>query len=449
MMLPTIKPLAKQILIVVSVFLLINVLFGSALTSFRLVSKFAAPTRPSISLPSTPSSGTQLETGGTESGAIRFIVWEGALNIFKHYPILGSGVETFAYSYYQYRPAAHNLTSEWDFLYNKAHNEYLNYLATTGIVGFGSYILVIGTFIVFCIKFLVLNTQKKILAASLLASYVSYLVSNIFGFSTVSTALFSFLFPALTFAATNSFQSLNIKIPFPKRISQIILLLTISYLLLTISKLWYADTIFSSGIHSAESGNTSQAYNSLSLAVAFRNEPYYLSELASAAAGSALALKETDATLSGILKDTAMKGTDELLKENPKNISFWRTAIRTYYDLTLLDDSLNPKLLSIFDTTISLAPTDPKLLYNKAVVLGTLDQTAKAIEALNSAIKLKSNYTDAYFALGLFHYDSGNYKEAVSNMRNVLKVAPQEGDTLEKLNEWGAKGIATKSSEIN
>ncbi|MCL4366502.1 O-antigen ligase family protein, partial [Patescibacteria group bacterium] len=127
-------------------FLVINLLFGSAITSFRLISKYAAPVRPGISVAAAPS-GTQLENGGTESGQIRLIVWKGAIDIFKHYPIFGSGLETFAYSYYQYRPASHNLTSEWDFLYNKAHNEYLNYLATTGLVGIGTYILVILIFI--------------------------------------------------------------------------------------------------------------------------------------------------------------------------------------------------------------------------------------------------------------------------------------------------------------
>ncbi|MDO8734650.1 MAG: O-antigen ligase family protein, partial [Elusimicrobiota bacterium] len=80
-------------------FLIINLLFGSALTSFRLISKFAAPSRPGINL-AAPSVGTQLENGGTESGQIRLIVWKGALEVFKHYPIFGSGVETFAYSYY-------------------------------------------------------------------------------------------------------------------------------------------------------------------------------------------------------------------------------------------------------------------------------------------------------------------------------------------------------------
>ncbi|MBF8303332.1 MAG: efflux transporter, family, subunit [Candidatus Dadabacteria bacterium] len=75
-----------------------------------------------------------------------------ALEIAKANPIFGTGVETFAYSYYQYRPVEHNNTSEWDFLYNKAHNEYLNYLATTGIVGFVSYISIIVMFLFWNVK---------------------------------------------------------------------------------------------------------------------------------------------------------------------------------------------------------------------------------------------------------------------------------------------------------
>jgi O-antigen ligase len=61
-------------------------------------------------------------------------------------PLFGTGVETFAFAYYTYRPAQHNMTSEWDYLYNKAHNEYLNYLATIGILGLGSYLLMIRSF---------------------------------------------------------------------------------------------------------------------------------------------------------------------------------------------------------------------------------------------------------------------------------------------------------------
>ncbi|MBP9817589.1 O-antigen ligase family protein, partial [Candidatus Shapirobacteria bacterium] len=82
----------------------------------------------------------------TPSEDIRKIVWQGAVDLWKRYPVFGTGPETFAFSYYWTRPATHNLTSEWQFLYNKAHNEYLNYLATSGLIGLITYLLLIISF---------------------------------------------------------------------------------------------------------------------------------------------------------------------------------------------------------------------------------------------------------------------------------------------------------------
>ena len=85
--------------------------------------------------------------GGSDSMSIRRVVWQGALELGKKYPFFGTGVETFGYTYYWVRPTAHNLTSESDFLYNKAHNEYLNFLANTGFLGLLSYLFLIFSII--------------------------------------------------------------------------------------------------------------------------------------------------------------------------------------------------------------------------------------------------------------------------------------------------------------
>ncbi|MBI2314582.1 O-antigen ligase family protein [Candidatus Daviesbacteria bacterium] len=394
-------------------FVAINFLFGSALTSFRLVSKFAVPARPGITLPVAAPSGTQLENGGTESGQIRFIVWSGALEVFKHYPLFGSGVETFAYSYYQYRPQSHNLTSEWDFLYNKAHNEYLNYLATTGIAGFGTYMLVIGTFICWCIKRIMDKNHNSyfIILASILAAYISYLIYNFFLFSVVIVAIFFYLFPALVFVAAESVKPLKLPLilnpvssilhsiylhPSYIKIAKGVVILFTIYLLYSIFQLWYADTLFAKGQATSDAGNPGRAYNSLSAAVELNpNEPFYKSELAFAAAAAAATLKETDATLSARLKTEAVLLTDEVLKTSPKNVSFLRTAVRTYFELATLDKIYIEKTLQTLDTTINFAPTDPKLYYNKALVLETLGKKEEQVQMLTKAIRLKPNYLEA------------------------------------------------------
>jgi len=391
-------------------FLIINLLFGSALTSFRLISKFAAPIRPGINLPTSPS-GTQLENGGTESGQIRFIVWQGAMEIFKHNPIFGSGLETFAYSYYQYRPKSHNLTSEWDFLYNKAHNEYLNYLATTGVVGFGTYLLVIGTFIVWSIKYIVYGKNKKnlhtsysILHTALLASYMSYLVYNFFLFSVVIIAIFFYLFPAIAFVVSESAIPIK-KLPFylnplSEKIAKGVLLIAIGYLLFAIFQLWYADTIFNQGEKASDDGNPGKAYNLLSLASEINStEPFYRSELAYSAAAAASALKETDATLSAALKDEAIDQLNTTFKISPKNVSFWRTAVRTYFELSNLDKKYIDSTLTALDESIKLAPTDPKLFYNKALIYASEGKKEDSIKNLEQALKLKPNYLEVKASL--------------------------------------------------
>ncbi len=125
----------------------------------------------------------------TASGDIRKIVWSGAINIAKRFPIFGTGPETFAQSYYWVRPREHNDTSEWNFLYNKAHNEYLNILANTGFFGFFSYIFLIFT----TIRHLLFLKKDWVI----FASFSSILVTNFFGFSISLVSLYFFLSPLL------------------------------------------------------------------------------------------------------------------------------------------------------------------------------------------------------------------------------------------------------------
>jgi len=142
--------------------------------SFFLIKKPSAPTPPTLNI--------------TASTDIRKIVWQGAIDLYKQYPILGTGVETFAYTYYWTRPASHNLTSEWDFLYNKAHNEYINFLATTGTIGFVAYM-----FLLICTLFYFTKNKQYLF----LAAYISILITNLTGFSVVTISLLFYLLPAL------------------------------------------------------------------------------------------------------------------------------------------------------------------------------------------------------------------------------------------------------------
>ena len=162
------------------------------LTVVMLTAIISNPVRDLVFKPAAPekTTGPALEVGGTESGNIRKIVWTGATRIWRSNIknlLIGTGPETFAMAYYQYRPIEHNQTSEWELLYNKAHNEFLNYLATTGILGLGSYLILL----VFMLK----AFRRPQIA--FLAGWLTIIVTNFWGFSVVIMQLFLFLFPAI------------------------------------------------------------------------------------------------------------------------------------------------------------------------------------------------------------------------------------------------------------
>ncbi len=430
------------------VFIIINLVFGSALTSRGV---FNPPTTPKAV---SPSNVTQLEAGGTESGAIRLIVWKGAVEIFKQFPLFGSGVETFAYSYYRYRPQEHNLVSEWDFLYNKAHNEYLNYLATTGILGILTYLALIAVFILFCLRKIIKSQTKtddqdhKLLTIAILASYSSYLVQNIFGFSVVAIALFFYTFPAFVFTTGDKrqlpflhiFAGIFLKRKIYQRVLFLIVVIFTVYLVFKLVAFWVADTYFSKGLSETSGGNPGSGYNLLLDAVALnRNEPLYRSELGYSAASAAVSLQEVDATLSGQIKDVALNETDQALTSSPNNISLWRTAIRTYYQLASIDKNFDERTLEAFDKAMTLAPTDPKLYQSKAQVLRSLSRNEEAIDAYKRAAELKPNYRESYLELGEVYEEEGEKELALENYNIVLKLVPNDPQAKARIEELEAQ----------
>lgn len=441
-------------LILIALLVGINLIFGSALTGdFKLFKAHSAPARPGIA---TSGGGTQLENGGTESGQIRLIVWRGAIDIFKAYPLFGSGVETFAYSYYKFRPAAHNLVSEWDFLYNKAHNEYLNYLATTGIVGLLSYLAIVLTFLIWSFKkFFNSLLAKKIeyeplLILTIACSYLSYLIQNVFGFSVVLVASLFFIYPAIVFTATDSTQNINhnflkkfsfltswiYKFTLINLIVKVVIGAVVIIIVWSVFVIWRADTFYKRGSDAAELGQAGKAYNLLSEAVNLNTqEPIYQNDLGFAAAAAAVALSEQDSTSSARLEAESLKHTQISLKMSPRNVSLWRNAIRTYFQLTAIDPKFEELTFQALDKSIELAPTDAKLYYNKALIYSQLGKLKQGLVPLQTAIALKPNYKEAHFALGLIYEQIGDKPNAISEMKQVLQITNNDPDALKKLQE--------------
>jgi putative inorganic carbon (hco3(-)) transporter len=363
----------------------------------------------------------------TPSEDIRKIVWIGSLDLFKKFPILGTGVETFAYSYYWTRPVEHNLTSEWDFLYNKAHNEYLNYLATTGLVGTIPYLLLILSILFYLIKNLIRNSTLEIrnLSLAVLCSFLGILITNAAGFSISIVSLFFFTLPIFIFPYQKPETNLKTK----KLLIPIIIFISI-YILNQIISSYLADIYFAKSQSSDKQQDYQTAYQLISQTSELQpKNPNYYIQLGLAAAKMAALTTDSQYT------DLAIKYTDLAVKKSPANINFWKQRAQTYYYLSGLDSDYFIKTVESMLQAARLAPTDAKIYFNLGQFLESASLPDDAITYYQKAIELKSNYDYAYFALAQIYFNKKDYDLAKKNLELTLQYAPANTDAQEKLKE--------------
>ena len=429
-------------LILTSFFLILSVVvFGSPIEQINKIlyyKSFSAQT----SLASTSAPVLSEDGGISTSSDIRKIVWRGAIAIFKHYPLFGSGVETFAYSYYNFRPLEHNLVSEWDFLYNKAHNEYLNYLSTTGVFGLGTYLLFIIAFVFWNIrqfsilnfKFPINDQNIKFLNIALFSGWLTILITNFFGFSVVVTSLYFFLIPAFLVTLSTPILPTNQKPTTANKLSFAPLILTSLYLILFVVNYWRADFFYAMGEKFSKQNAYADAYGQFYRAKnLFKNEPVYLSEISSVTANLSLLSNspEQENTTSELIS-LAESYSNQALKISPRNLNVLKTRIRVYYTLSVFDQKYLQKAIETIQEAIKLAPTDPKLVYNLGLLYAKTGEADLTIKTIEKAIVLKLNYIDARNALVLFYEDTDQKDLAIEQLKILMKLAPANKEAFQK-----------------
>lgn len=455
------KHLFKKLINVYLAIILISLLVGTPFTpSVSMIIK-KQPVNPKPNYDNLPSMAQRISS----SQEIRKVVWTGAIRIWKHFPVFGSGVETFAYSYYNYRPVEHNMLSEWDFLYNKAHNEYLNYLATTGIVGLGSYLFLIGMTLyhmykIFNLKFEIFNKKSKIknslkienskLIIAIIAGYASILVTNFFGFSVVPVAILFWLFPALIFTLyPTSLKSVRLfNLPrFLKYPFLIIILVSGFWFLVSLAKIWLADYHFNKGRKYASSGYLLQGFQKIALASQLNpSEPLFKFDLGKNAALAALTYYQKDASQSAEIIDQfvelAKKETENGLKINNLHLNYLKVASQTYLYLAQIDPAYLVKSLDLLNRAHFLSPTDPKITLNLAVIYQQLGDNETAIEYLEKTVQLKPNYILGQLSLAKVYYNAGQTQKAINQLEFLLeKVDNKNEEAKILLQDWQEKNL--------
>lgn len=378
--------------------------------------------------------GPLLEVGGTESGTIRKYVWQAAIDVWrltsKNF-LIGTGVETFAFAFYLTKPVAHNLTSEWDFLYNKAHNEYLNFLATTGLFGLATYLVLLGIYLLWVLSILLgdrKNPHTPFIVA-IAVGWLSILITNFFGFSVVVVQLYLFLFPLLSFILYSHKQEDPLFQNIPLHISSVaqqglVLSSCIGIIMYSAAlwNAWDADRIFTIAYRFEKLGQYAQAYPPMRDAVGKNpGEPLYRDERANLLTSiSMTALESGQTTLSAQLAQEAVSENERAIAISPNNVNFWKTRTKILYALAAIDSGYLSSAIGALEHAAMLSPQDPKIYYNLGVLFAQAGDGQKAVENMEKAIGLKINYRDAYKGLYVFFTEIKQPEKAKSYLTNYL-----------------------------
>ena len=472
------KQAAKSFLVTTSLILLLTAVVGTPFTpSAMSIINRIGPTTETAQSEAALSKAPLAELGGTESGEIRKIVWHGAIEVWRHSPLFGSGVETFAYSYYNFRPIEHNFVSEWDFLYNKAHNEYLNFLATTGAFGLGTYLFFIASYIFWSIRQIgIKNHESRIMNSSetksdsppnslfilhnsllpaFLSGFLGVLITNFFGFSTVTDGLLFFMFPAFAIALSpkeptsiNNEEEVNEKQPslYQWLLSIIVIAIAI-VLLFQVMTRWYADRLFTEGKALSDADKISQGLLLMQRAVRLvPGEPLFRDRLSLDLARSASALAQSqEATSSAQFAQLAKIHSDLVFLQNPVHLNFLKNRAATMLHLSAVDPLYRQEAEKALKRAIELAPTDPKLPYNLGLFYAA-DEPNKAIEGFKQSVGLKPDYEPAGLALAAAFEKKGQLEDAKLEYQAILEFFPSNQTALNALERLAT--VSGKRNEI-
>ncbi|MBL7141891.1 O-antigen ligase family protein [Patescibacteria group bacterium] len=140
----------------------------------------------------------------TEAGQLRFIWWQNSLDLIKQKPVLGYGLETQHLNFVRYYRPEFAALEAINQIPDRAHNDILDILLTSGLLGLVSYLFLIGSVFWLGLRHIFKpNPQApkypstQVMVLVLLTGLTGYLISLQFSFHVIPTAIYFWAYLAI------------------------------------------------------------------------------------------------------------------------------------------------------------------------------------------------------------------------------------------------------------
>lgn len=383
-----------------------------------------------------------------------------AAKTIKESPILGSGPGTFVYDFSKYKSTNFNQGQLWNIIFSRGSSKALNIVATTGILGAVSFLILIGAALFYGAKFILLQKHGRqataeeksfnILAGGVLAAFMVQTIGYFLYNSNLSLEfLYFFLIAsAVGLSATerknfslDPSSLLNLAVTF---IFTIVFIFGLGLLILG-GQRYAAQIYYFAGESAFARGNIDDAIRGVEKAVSLNpSADIYLTELSqmyllkiAAVNNNSNLTKEEKAKQIQLLVQNTVNAAKIATDASPKNVSNW--SVRGYIGQNLVGIIEGADILALnsYDEAAKLDPNNPYypnqkgLVYmRKAAVSGKGKEAEKeqalvqAKEQFDRAVQLKSDYAAARFQIAMIMREQGKTKEAIETLKEAASYSP-------------------------
>lgn len=308
------------------------------------------------------------------------LIWRDTLNMWLHHPVKGVGLGTFHLYFPKYASdELRKIFPQNQFIVNDTHNEYLQILAESGIIGFGIFVWLLITFYrtgMVLLKPPDLKKDNRIFYSALLASGTGILVQNFF--SVDMRFIISSVYLFIVMGWLSSFEKQNVEI----KLAVFGKILTVCILTLSV---WFFGTEIA--------------------------KPYIAQKK----------LAETPDFFEQKLADPKNTINDlaALARQRPDDSRVYEKLGWCY-----AKERDFGRAIENFEKAAQINPTGYGPFNNIGNIYFTTGNRQKAIEYYHKSLKVNPNQIDSRINLAQAYYFDGKLKEAADQLKAVLKIDP-------------------------
>lgn len=357
--------------------------------------------------------------------------------------LLGVGLANFPSLFTSSRPLSLNQSDIWPIVQQASSNEFFQILATTGLLGFGSFILLLlkgwGES-----KKLTSSPENLALKGLLSAVVISFLLipANILSYS-----LF-FIFLALLARQNETGDPKNYHLGNNLRLSYIVLVLTFATLVGYAGyKLYRAEFLMRRAQLALGNNQAQVLYDSLTEAITLvpRMTSYHTSfSQVNLTLASSLSQKESlsdqDRQQITILVQRAIEEARIAAQLRPTYFSTWQNLGQVYRNLINVAEGAEQFAIDYYAQAVNLNPASPTLRVDYGGLFYQLAQVSedqatragyatRAASQFQTAIQLRPSYANAHYNLGKTLEMVGNIQGAITSLETALShLSPDSPD---------------------